>query len=213
MSSDEEGIREAGREPTHLPRPAGTLPRQPHAPPAPAWLEPAHGGRAPAGARRPDPAHVHPGRQGPAAGRRHPCRGSSGSRSTCLLPVAERALELGIPAIALFPVTPVERKSEDAREAWNDDNLMCRAIRAIKRHCPELGRDRRRGARPLHQPRPGRPAARRRHPQRRDDRGAGAPGGLPRRRRLRHRGALGHDGRPDRRDPRRRSTRPGSSGR
>ena len=56
-----------------------------------------------------------------------------------LLPVAERAMELGLPAIALFPVTPVERKSEDAREAWNDDNLMCRAIRAIKRHCPDLG--------------------------------------------------------------------------
>ena len=56
-----------------------------------------------------------------------------------LLPAAERALELGLPAIALFPVTPVERKSEDAREAWNDDNLMCRAIRAIKRHCPDLG--------------------------------------------------------------------------
>ena len=56
-----------------------------------------------------------------------------------LLPEAERAMELGLPAIALFPVTPVERKSEDAREAWNDDNLMCRAIRAIKRHCPDLG--------------------------------------------------------------------------
>jgi porphobilinogen synthase len=56
-----------------------------------------------------------------------------------MLPVAERAMELGLPAIALFPVTPVERKSEDACEAWNDDNLMCRAIRAIKRHCPDLG--------------------------------------------------------------------------
>jgi porphobilinogen synthase len=56
-----------------------------------------------------------------------------------LLPQAERAVELGVPAIALFPVTPPERKSEDAREAWNDDNLMCRAIRAIKRHCPDLG--------------------------------------------------------------------------
>ena len=56
-----------------------------------------------------------------------------------LLPEAARAMELGLPAIALFPVTPVECKSEDAREAWNDDNLMCRAIRAIKRHCPDLG--------------------------------------------------------------------------
>ncbi|MGE3290510.1 MAG: porphobilinogen synthase, partial [Geminicoccaceae bacterium] len=56
-----------------------------------------------------------------------------------LLPVAEHAVELGIPAVALFPVTPAERKCEQAVEAWNDDNLMCRAIRAIKRHCPELG--------------------------------------------------------------------------
>lgn len=56
-----------------------------------------------------------------------------------LLPVAERALELGIPALALFPVTPSECKSEDACEAWNDDNLMCRAIRSIKRRFPEIG--------------------------------------------------------------------------
>ena len=56
-----------------------------------------------------------------------------------LPPLAERILELGIPAVALFPVTPPERKSEDAAEAWNDDNLMGRAIRALKRRCPELG--------------------------------------------------------------------------
>ena len=56
-----------------------------------------------------------------------------------VLPVAARAMELGIPAIALFPMTPVDRKSDDAREAWNDDNLMCRAIRALKRQCPDLG--------------------------------------------------------------------------
>ena len=56
-----------------------------------------------------------------------------------LVPVAERAAELGLPAVALFPATPPERKSEDGCEAWNDDNLMCRAIRAIKRHCPDLG--------------------------------------------------------------------------
>ena len=56
-----------------------------------------------------------------------------------LVPVAERAAELGLPAVALFPATPPERKSEDGCEAWNDDNLMCRAIRAIKRRCPDLG--------------------------------------------------------------------------
>jgi porphobilinogen synthase len=56
-----------------------------------------------------------------------------------LLPLAERALELGIPALALFPVTPLDCKSEDAAHAWHDDNLMCRAIRALKRRFPELG--------------------------------------------------------------------------
>lgn len=52
---------------------------------------------------------------------------------------AERCRELGIPAIALFPVTPLERKSEGGEEAWNDDNLVCRAIRALKRAVPDLG--------------------------------------------------------------------------
>ena len=56
-----------------------------------------------------------------------------------LLPLVERALERGIPAIALFPCTPPERKSEQAEEAWNEDNLMCRAIRGIKRRFPEMG--------------------------------------------------------------------------
>ncbi|HET6468683.1 MAG TPA: porphobilinogen synthase [Geminicoccaceae bacterium] len=56
-----------------------------------------------------------------------------------LLPVVERALELGIPAVALFPVTPPELKSEDGAEAWNEDNLCCRAVRAIKRRLPEIG--------------------------------------------------------------------------
>ncbi|MFO1069886.1 MAG: porphobilinogen synthase [Geminicoccaceae bacterium] len=56
-----------------------------------------------------------------------------------LLSLVERALERGIPAIALFPCTPPERKSEGAEEAWNEDNLMCRAIRGIKRRFPEIG--------------------------------------------------------------------------
>jgi porphobilinogen synthase len=51
----------------------------------------------------------------------------------------ERCRELGIPAVALFPVTQPERKSEDAAEAWNEDNLVCRAIRAIKRQVPGIG--------------------------------------------------------------------------
>jgi porphobilinogen synthase len=56
-----------------------------------------------------------------------------------LLPLVERALELGVPAVALFPCTPPERKSEAAEEAWNEDNLLCRAVRAIKRRLPEMG--------------------------------------------------------------------------
>ena len=47
--------------------------------------------------------------------------------------------ELGIPAIALFPMTPPEAKTPDGREAHNEDNLVCRAIRAVKREVPELG--------------------------------------------------------------------------
>jgi porphobilinogen synthase len=46
---------------------------------------------------------------------------------------------LGIPAIALFPVTPTDRKSEDAREAYNPDGLAQRAVRAIKEKLPQLG--------------------------------------------------------------------------
>jgi len=46
---------------------------------------------------------------------------------------------LGIPAIALFPVTPLDRKSEDAREAYNPDGLAQRAVRAIKEKLPQLG--------------------------------------------------------------------------
>ncbi len=56
-----------------------------------------------------------------------------------LLPEAERCVALGIPAIALFPVTPSEVKSEDAAEAWNPDGLAQRAIRALKQRFPELG--------------------------------------------------------------------------
>ena len=56
--------------------------------------------------------------------------------------VAERAREarnLGIPCIALFPNTPPELRSEDAREALNPDNLICRGIKAAKDAAPEVG--------------------------------------------------------------------------
>ncbi|RKZ79309.1 MAG: porphobilinogen synthase [Gammaproteobacteria bacterium] len=56
-----------------------------------------------------------------------------------LLKEAELIHRLGIPAIALFPVTPAEVKSEDAREAYNPDGLAQRAVRALKKEFPELG--------------------------------------------------------------------------
>jgi porphobilinogen synthase len=56
-----------------------------------------------------------------------------------LLRVAEQAQQLGIPALALFPVTPPEAKSLNACEAWNADGLAQRAVRALKKDFPELG--------------------------------------------------------------------------
>ena len=56
--------------------------------------------------------------------------------------LAERAREardLGIPCIALFPNTPRELRSERGEEALNPDNLICRAIRAIKDAVPDIG--------------------------------------------------------------------------
>ncbi|WP_037455231.1 porphobilinogen synthase [Skermanella stibiiresistens] len=49
------------------------------------------------------------------------------------------AVELGIPAVALFPVTPIDLKTPDGAEAANPDNLMCRTIRTLKSQFPELG--------------------------------------------------------------------------
>lgn len=49
-----------------------------------------------------------------------------------LLREVETAISLGIPAIALFPVTPLELKTDDGREALNPDNLICTATRAIR---------------------------------------------------------------------------------
>src|SRR3954468_19507481 len=52
---------------------------------------------------------------------------------------AREARELGIPCIALFPNTPRALRTEDAGEALNPDNLICRAIRAVKAAVPEVG--------------------------------------------------------------------------
>lgn len=52
---------------------------------------------------------------------------------------AEELMRLGIPALALFPVTPPSAKSEDGKEAWNPEGLAQRAVRAVKKAVPELG--------------------------------------------------------------------------
>jgi porphobilinogen synthase len=71
--------------------------------------------------------------------------GSTSSQPIASLPGVERrnlddslrqietAVQLGIPAIALFPVTPVDVKTEDGDEALNPDNLICTALRTIRR--------------------------------------------------------------------------------
>jgi porphobilinogen synthase len=56
-----------------------------------------------------------------------------------LLKEAEALLELGVPAIALFPVVGAEKKSTTAAEAYNPDGLAQRAVRALKAEFPELG--------------------------------------------------------------------------
>lgn len=56
-----------------------------------------------------------------------------------LVEEAQTIAKLGIPAMALFPVTPMSAKSEDAREAFNPDGLAQRAVRALKDALPELG--------------------------------------------------------------------------
>jgi porphobilinogen synthase len=56
-----------------------------------------------------------------------------------LVEEAKELVDLGIPAIALFPVTPADKKSLLAEEAYNPDGLAQRAVRAVKQACPSLG--------------------------------------------------------------------------
>ena len=56
-----------------------------------------------------------------------------------LLQEAKECVDLGIPVIALFPVVPTEKKSEDAAEAYNPEGLAQRAVRALKAAHPDLG--------------------------------------------------------------------------
>ena len=55
-----------------------------------------------------------------------------------LLRAGAEARELGIPAVCLFPCIEQDLKTEDCADAWNPDNLINRAIRALKAHVPEL---------------------------------------------------------------------------
>ncbi len=56
-----------------------------------------------------------------------------------LLKECEILSRLRVPAIAIFPVTPVDKKSLDARESWNPDGIAQRAVRAVKKEFPDLG--------------------------------------------------------------------------
>lgn len=83
------------------------------------------------------PVFVMPGQQGeqpvpsmPGISRQTPDR---------LLKTAERCLELKIPAIALFPVIDPDKKSLDAKEAWNPEGLLPQTVRLLKKEFPELG--------------------------------------------------------------------------
>ena len=82
------------------------------------------------------------------------CRASSAFRSIrrCARPRAPS--KLTIPCIALFPYTDPALRDEDGTEALNPDNLVCRAVRAIKKRGAGHRRPLRRRARSLYQPRP-----------------------------------------------------------
>ena len=56
-----------------------------------------------------------------------------------LVESARQARDLGIPALAIFPVTPPELKTSDGAEATNPNNLVCRAVRAVKQAVPGIG--------------------------------------------------------------------------
>lgn len=56
-----------------------------------------------------------------------------------LIDEAKELVDLGVPAVAIFPVTPADKKSLYAEEAYNDDGLVQRTVRALKEAFPELG--------------------------------------------------------------------------
>jgi porphobilinogen synthase len=56
-----------------------------------------------------------------------------------IVAAAKDAAAVGIPALALFPNTPDHLRNPDGSESYNPDNLMCRALRAVKDAVPEIG--------------------------------------------------------------------------
>jgi porphobilinogen synthase len=56
-----------------------------------------------------------------------------------LVEAVSEAKSLGIPAVALFPATDPSLKTDDAEEAFNSENLVCRAVRAVKESCQDIG--------------------------------------------------------------------------
>jgi porphobilinogen synthase len=64
---------------------------------------------------------------------------SAAQRSIRLVEAVQQAAELGIPAIAIFPVIDPSKKTPDGEEATNPENLVCRAVRAVKSACPDVG--------------------------------------------------------------------------
>ena len=147
---------ESGRlRPVETPAPRNAArTHHPHAPQPQVRMVAAHGARERAHRRRPDLAAVHRRRARSAACRSPRCPASSGSRSTRRCARPERAAELGIPCIALFPYTDPNLRDESGSEALNPDNLVCQAIRAVKKAVPEHRHPDRRRARSLYQPRP-----------------------------------------------------------
>ncbi len=83
------------------------------------------------------PVFVHEGRQRREAVASMP--GVERLSLDLLLPVAAQCVELGIPALALFPVIDPALKTPDGQEAWNANGLVPRVVRELKKEFPQLG--------------------------------------------------------------------------
>jgi porphobilinogen synthase len=83
------------------------------------------------------PVFVHEGRQRREAVASMP--GVERLSLDLLLPVAAQCVELGIPALALFPVIDPALKTPDGQEAWNVNGLVPRVVRELKKEFPQLG--------------------------------------------------------------------------